>query len=148
MMKLNVILNRFVLPAVAAAFVISQPLMADDHGDSKMTPLKKSMKEANTALKVLRSMDKDDWATGAESARTAAAAMLEGMAYLPALVNEMPGGKEKDVAIADYRRLMGVSYASICQLEVAYLEEDQALVDEAMTAIKNVKKEGHKKYED
>jgi hypothetical protein len=33
-------------------------------------------------------------------------------------------------------------------LESAFLEEDEDAVDEAMSLIKSLKKEGHKKYED
>ncbi len=64
------------------------------------------------------------------------------------MVEEMKDGKEKTKAIADYRRLMGLSYAALCELELAYLEEDQAKVDAVMKKVKAGKKEGHKKYED
>ena len=51
-------------------------------------------------------------------------------------------------AIADYRRMMGLSYADLCELELAYLDQDADKVDEVMTKIKAGKKEGHKKYSD
>jgi predicted negative regulator of RcsB-dependent stress response len=60
----------------------------------------------------------------------------------------MPDGKEKTKAIADYRRMMGLSYANLSELELAYLEEDEEKVDEAMKKVKAGKKEGHKKYSD
>ena len=70
------------------------------------------------------------------------------MSYIPKLVNEMPDSKEKTVAIADFRRIMGMSYAALCELELAYIAEDQVKVDAAMKKVKGTKKEGHKKYED
>lgn len=112
------------------------------------TPLASSMDKTSAALKRLRKMDKSDWATGAEASRQAAAGILEGMSYIPKLVNEMPDSKEKTVAIADFRRIMGMSYAALCELELAYIAEDQVKVDAAMKKVKGTKKEGHKKYED
>lgn len=116
--------------------------------DEEETPLQKSMNEANKELKLLRKMEVGDWKAGAEAARSAAAGFLKGFEHLPILINEMPDGKEKTVAIADYRRLMGLAYASICELELAYLAEDQAMVDAAQVKIKASKKEGHQKYEE
>lgn len=120
--------------------------MADD--DENDTPLGKSMEQASDALKSLRKIDKNDWAAGAKAARTAADGLRKGMEFIPALVKDMKDGKEKTKAIADYRRLMGRAYADLCELEIAYLEEDQAKVDAAMKKVKAGKKEGHKKYED
>ena len=144
-MKIQSILNRFALPVlIVSSSLVSSSLTAEE----EKTPLYKSMKEANSALKSLRKIEIGDWKAGVAASREAAAGILKGFAYLPALVNDMPEGKAKDVAIADYRRLMGISYASICQLELAYLAEDQALVDEAAAKVKEIKKEGHKKYEE
>ncbi len=143
-MNLNSVINKVVLAVV----IMSSALTVSVSAEEEKTPLYESMKEANTALKMLRKIDPSDWSAGAAAAREAAAGILKGFAYIPALVSEMPEGKEKTVAIADYRRLMGLSYASICQLELAYLAEDQALVEAAQANVKEVKKEGHKKYED
>ena len=119
--------------------------MADDDDD---TPLAKAMSQTSDALKSLRKMDKSDWTGAAKAARTAADGCRKGMEFIPVLVEEMKDGKEKTKAIADYRRLMGLSYAALCELELAYLDEDQAKVDAVMTKVKAGKKEGHKKYED
>jgi len=138
--------QRIVFGIMTVSFALSSPLFAA--GEEKDTPLAKAMDESGKALKSLRKIEKNDWAAGAKAARTAAEGCRKGMAYIPALVKEMPDGKEKTKAIADYRRLMGVSYASLCALELAYLSEDQTKVDAAMKDVKAVKKEGHKKYED
>jgi len=145
-MKHNTLLNRIVQSVIAASFSFSLPVMAD--GDEKDTPLAEAMGESAKALKSLRKIDKNDWTAAAKAARTAADGCRKGMAYIPALVKEMPEGKEKIKAIADYKRLMGLSYSALCELELAYLDEDQAKVDAAMSKVKAGKKEGHKKYED
>ena len=112
------------------------------------TPLTKAMEESSKALKLLRKMDRSDWAGGAKACRVAAEGCRKGMAYIPALIKDMRDGKEKTKAIADYKRLMGLSYAALCELELAYLDEDQTKVDAALKKVKAGKKDGHKKYSD
>lgn len=127
----------------------SVALVAQVHADSdEDTPLTKTMTESSKALKSLRKIDKDDWAGGAEAARVAAEGLRKGMEFIPVLIEEMADGKDKVKAIADYRRMMGLSYAYLCELEIAYLEEDAEKVDAAMSKVKAGKKEGHKKYSD
>ena len=145
-MKKNLFLKQLILPVFTASLVLCQPTMAADDDDD--TPLAKAMSQTSDALKSLRKMDKNDWAGAAKAARTAADGSRKGMEFIPALVAEMKDGKEKTKAIADYRRLMGLSYAALCELELAYLDEDQAKVDAVMKKVKAGKKEGHKKYED
>ncbi|MBT8044750.1 MAG: hypothetical protein KJO79_07355 [Verrucomicrobiae bacterium] len=143
-MKINNVFTRLLVPAAVMGLALCSPVSADDDD----TPLGKSMHQASKALKSLRKIEKNDWDAGAKAARSAADGIRKGMAYIPALVEEMPDGMEKTKAIADYRRLMGLSYAALCELELAYLEKDQAKVDAAMKNVKAGKKEGHKKYED
>ncbi|MFK7909300.1 MAG: hypothetical protein AB8F34_01725 [Akkermansiaceae bacterium] len=118
--------------------------MADDDD----TPLAKSMSQASKALKALRKLPKDDWAGGAKAARTAADGIRQGMEFTPAMLKDMKDGLEKEKALADYRRLMGLNYAALCELELAYLEQDPAKIEAATKSWKALKKEGHKKYED
>jgi len=145
-MKKNTIFNRLIFPVFAASLVFCQSAMADDDDDD--TPLAKAMEQSSDALKSLRKMDKSDWAGAAKAVRTAADGCRKGMEFVPVLVEEMKDGKEKTKAIADYRRMMGLCYAALCELELAYLDEDQAKVDAASKKVKAGKKEGHKKYED
>lgn len=121
------------------------PVQADSVDD---TPLAKTMEEASEAIKSLRKIDKNDWNSGADLARKAADGIRKGMEFIPWLIEEMPDGLEKTKAIADYRRMMGLSYADLCELELAYLDQDADKVDEVMTRVKAGKKEGHKKYSD
>lgn len=138
--------KMLLLAALSVLIGLFQPVMADD--DEKKTPLAEAMEQTSDALKSLRKIDRADWAAGAAAARKAAEGAREGMAYVPVLIEEMEEGKEKAVALADFRRLMGLSYAALCELELAYLEKDQAKVEAAIKKIKAGKKEGHKKYED
>lgn len=147
-MKLHSIFSRCIIPLVMASSLLVLPVVAQDEAEEQESPLYESMDEANKALKSLRKIEEGDWAAGASAARAAAAGILKGVIHIPVLVTEMPEGKEKEVALADYRRLMGLSYASLCELELAYLSEDQAVVDEVRAKVKEIKKEGHKKYED
>ncbi len=143
-MKSNSLFRLLIVPVISAGVVFSQPVHADDDD----TPLAKSMTEASDALKALRKMPKDDWAGGAEKARAAAEGIRKGMEFIPAMLKDMKDGVEKDKALADYRRLMGLNYAALCELELAYLEKDAAKIEAATTSWKALKKEGHKKYED
>ena len=145
-MKKNTVFTRLILSALTMGFVICQPVWADDDEDE--TPLAESMEQASDALKSLRKMDKDDWTAGAKAARTAADGIRKGMAFIPVLIEGMKDGKEKTKAIADFRRMMGLSYANLCELELAYLDEDQEKIDVVLKKVKAGKKEGHKAYSD
>ena len=143
---------NFVTPLLrllSVGSLCSAVLIAQVHADSdEDTPLTKTMTESSKALKSLRKIDRDDWAGGAEAARAAADGLRKGMEFIPVLIKDMAEGKDKAKALADYRRMMGLSYAYLCELEIAYLEEDAEKVDAAMTKVKAGKKEGHKKYSD
>lgn len=118
---------------------------APAHADDE-TPLSKEMDELSSTLKSLRKAE--GWEAKAEIARKAQEYCLAGLKYLPRQFKEMPEGKEKAKATADYKRLTADAYSAICQLEIAFLNEDEDAVDEALSLIKEVKKSGHKKYDD
>ncbi len=143
-MKLNTLFQMLIVPVISAGFLFTQPVKADDDD----TQLAKTMKEASVALKALRKLPKDDWAGGVQKSRAAAEGIRKGMAFIPVMLKDMRDGVDKDKALADYRRLMGLNYAALCELELAYLEKDAAKVLAASKSWKALKKEGHKKYED
>jgi len=152
MMKLSCSLSymnirkvRLFLGAIALGFVGTASAIAEDEND---TPMAKEMKEISANLKNLRRIDKGDYAAGAAAVRKAHEATLRSMAYSPALVKDMPEGEEKTVALADSRRIMGLTYAALCELEIAYLKKDDELIAELSRKWKDHKKEGHKKYTD
>ncbi|MFD2159422.1 hypothetical protein ACFSW8_10965 [Rubritalea tangerina] len=135
-------IRPFSVVAVTAMVCLGSVRAEDD------TKMATEMKVVSKQLKALRTIPKDDYAAGAEAVRKAHEALLAAMQYIPVMVEEMPDGEEKAKAIADSRRVMGLSYASLCALELAYLEKDPAKIEAAMSKVKEVKKEGHKKYTD
>ena len=142
---MNIRKVRLFLGAVALGFLGTASAIAADEED---TPMTKEMKEISTSLKNLRRLDKADYAAGAAAVRKAHEATLRSMAYSPSLVKDMPEGPEKEVALADSRRLMGLTYASLCELEIAYLKKDDELIAKLSKEWKSLKKEGHKAYTD
>jgi len=123
-------------------------LVAGLQAEEEDTKMAQNMETVSKELKSLRKLPKDDFAAAAEAARKAHVALLSAMQYTAVMVEEMPAGVEKSKALADSRRLLGLSYAALCELEIAYLEKDPAKVAAAMTKVKGTKKEGHKKYTD
>lgn len=145
--KVIVSMKKQVLSLVMASMVAGvSPLFAD--GDHKHTEMGEEMETVSKSLKSLRKIAKDDYAAGAAAVQKAHVALLKSMSYTAAMVKEMPEGPEKAIALADSRRLLGLSYAALCELEVAYLKKDEALIKAAMDKVKASKKEGHKKYTD
>ncbi len=142
---MNIKKVRLFLGALALGFIGTASAIAADEED---TPMTKEMKEISSSLKSLRKIDKSDYAAGAAAVRKAHEATLRSMAYSPALVKEMADGAEKEIALADSRRLMGLTYAALCELEVAYLKKDDKLIGELAQKWKDLKKEGHKAYTD
>lgn len=112
------------------------------------TEMGKAMGESSKALKSLRTLPRDDFEAAAVAVRKSHEALLRSMVHTPALITEMPEGEEKQKALADARRLLGLSYAALCELEIAYLDKDEEKVKAVMSRIKQLKKEGHKKYTD
>ena len=55
---------------------------------------------------------------------------------------------EKKKATADYKRLIGLTYVGLCELEMAFLAEDEDKADAAIDNLKELKKEGHRAYID
>jgi len=136
---------KIFLGAIAFGFLGCASAIADE--DDK-TPMAKEMKTVSDSLKSLRKIDKTDYTGGAKAVREAHAALLRSMAYVPTLVKDMPEGDEKTIAIADSSRLMGLTYAILCEMEIAYIKKDDKLIGELAAKWKDLKKEGHKKYED
>jgi len=139
---------KIFLGAIAFGFLGCASAIADEEDDKEKTPMAKEMKTVSEKLKSLRKIDKADYAAGAKAVREAHAALLRSMAFVPALVKDMPEGEEKSIAIADAGRLLGLNYAVLCELEIAYIKKDDKLIGDLAKKWKELKKEGHKKYED
>ena len=125
-----------------AGLLVSGSLHADE------TEMEKGMGEVSDSLKQLRKIDKGDHAAAAALVRKAHIALSKTMLYVPIVVKEMKDGVEKDKALADSRMILGQSYVALCELELAYLEGDDAKIKAAADKVKATKKDGHKKYTD
>ena len=131
--------NLFYLLFVGS-FLASGVTFADDE-----TPLAEEMSEASGFLKLLR-RSKGDYPKCLELVRNAQKALLGCFAYSPALLEEMPEGKEKAMAMAKYKKTLAASYQTLCDLEVAYLSEDIDKIDDATDAVKQSRKSGHQEF--
>lgn len=109
------------------------------------TPLAEKMDEVSVSLKLLRRA-KDDYAKCLGLVHQAQAQLLECFAYVPAMIEKMPEGKEKQTAIANYKKTLAESYITLCGLEVAYLSEDQDKIDDAADLVKASRKDGHQEF--
>lgn len=139
---------KIFLGALAFGYLGCASAIAAEKDDKDQTPMGKEMQTVSDKLKELRKMDKTDYAGGAKKVQDAHAALLRSMAYIPTLVKDMPDGDKKTLAIADARRLSGLTYSILCELEIAYLKKDDKLIGELAKKWKKLKKEGHKKYTD
>ena len=124
--------------AAILGLVPTLPLTAED------TPLSEQMEIVSKSMKLLRraetTVDK------VALVQKAQAATLEGLKYLPASFEQI---KDKDAlakATADYKRLTGLTYVGLCELEMAFLGGDEDEIDDAVDQLKELKKEGHKAY--
>jgi len=130
-------LRLFTLAAFAGVGAIT-PIYADD------TPLAEEMDELSGSLKGLRKAE--TYADKVKLVQAAQGHTINSLKYLPAIFKDISDAKEKALATADYKRLIGLSYAALCELEEAYLKEDDEKAKELLKNLKKLKKEAHKKY--
>jgi len=117
------------------------PVFADDE-----TPLGKEMETISGSLKKLRKAETTEEKVALVHA--AQSATVKGLAYLPIIFKDIKDEEEKKKATADYKKMTGELYVKLCELEMAYLDGDEAKADEIKTQLKDLKKEGHRKYTD
>lgn len=133
---------------VAAAGMLGFAPVAQAQEEEEESPLMLAMEEISGSLKSLRRLKRDPerWTKSAEEIRKGADWVIKAMAYVPAEIEAMPDGPEKIKAKADARRLMGLTLAAFCELELAHLAEDEAKVDEIIEKLSDLKEESHEKY--
>ena len=136
-MKPNFSIKSFAI-ATMMGFGVIAPSFADD------TPLAKEMETVSDSLKGLRKAETTE--DKVALAQAAQAATLKSLEYLPMIFKDVNDAKEKAKSTADYKRLVGTTYATLCELEIAFMEGDDAKADEILDKLKDLKKEGHKKY--
>lgn len=147
-MKKESLQKLFALVA-AAGILGSVPVQADHHEKGKgPANLEEAMDEMSGALKSLRRLkrDPDKWNKSAAKVAEGAKACIAAMSMVPKQVAQMPAGPAKTKALADVRRLMGLTLAGYAELELAFLAKDQEKVDAAMEKLKELKATGHEAY--
>ncbi len=108
------------------------------------TPLGEQMAAMNDAYKAIR-REKDP-AKGAALAREAQDAMIKAVTETPELVKAMPEGDDKTKAVAGYRKMMGSLISTLAEMELAFLNNDLAKVEEIVQQMRDMKKEGHDQF--
>ena len=138
-MKFNLSIKALAITSVLGLGMIA-PVHADD------TPLAEEMDVLSSSLKKLRKAE-----TAAEKVDLVHAAQkstIKSVRYCPMVFKDIKDEKEKAKATADYKRLIGLTYAKLCELEMAYLAGDEEKADEIKGELKDLKKDGHEKYTD
>lgn len=110
------------------------------------TPLARHMEAFNDVYKAFRK--ERDPAKGAALAREAQKAVLKALSETPELVADMPDGPDKAKAAAEYRKMMGRVFVSLCEVEEAYLAGKTEEVARITATLKDMKKSGHDKFMD
>ena len=72
--------------------------------------------------------------------------VISAMRMIPREIQDLPDGPAKLKALADSRRLMGLTLAGYGRLELAFLAESEEQVEEALDFLKEIKAESHEKY--
>lgn len=112
--------------------------------EEEHTPLEEQMEVMNDAFKAFRK--ETDPVKGATLAREAQTAALKSAAEVPAMLKEMPEGPEKAKALAEYRKMIGKLYVTLCEVEEAFLNGKIDEVVKIVEVLKESKKAGHKKF--
>jgi hypothetical protein len=138
-MKLN-----FSIKSLAIAFVMGFGIITPSFADEDETPLAQEMDTVSGSLKGLRKAETT--ADKVALVQAAQKASLKSLEYLPAIFKDIKDAKELAKGTADYKRLVALGYVALCELELAFIAEDEAKADEIMGKLKDLKKEGHKAY--
>lgn len=145
----NESLHKLFALVAAAGLLGSVPLQADHHEKGKgPADLEEAMDEMSGALKSLRRLkrDPDKWNKSAAAVAAGSKACIAAMSMVPEEVKKMPDGPAKMKALADVRRLMGLTLAGYAELELAFLAKDQEKADAIMDKLKDLKSTAHEAY--
>lgn len=112
--------------------------------EEEETPLGKQMEAMNDAFKGFRR--ETDAVKGAAQAREAQQAALKSAMEIPAMLKAMPEGPEKAKALAEYRKMIGKLFVTLCEVEEAFLNGKIDEVAKIVETLKESKKAGHDKF--
>jgi soluble cytochrome b562 len=127
---------------LGCAMCLMGPVFAADDDDH--TPLGKQMEIFNDAYKAFRK--ETDPVKGAEQVREAQQAVLKGMGELPSMLTKMPDGRDKQMAAARFRKMMGHLFVTLSEVEEAFLAGKTDEVARLVETLKEMKKAGHDKF--
>ncbi len=125
--------------------LLSFNCLADEHHKDE-TQLAIHMDELSSHIKSLRKFDDTDWSGKAGAVLKAQEELLKCFPLVPSMVEKMEDGTEKAELLAEYKKLLAKNYAKLCDLELALYSEDEGLVDDVLSELKSIKKEGHTQY--
>lgn len=108
------------------------------------TKLEEQMEALDDAFKGFRR--ETDAVKGAAAARESQMAALKSAAEVPITLKAMPEGPEKAKALAEYRKMMGKLFVTLCEVEEAFLNGKMDEVAKIVDVIKEMKKTGHDKF--
>ena len=126
------------------ALIISCSYMLTAVQADEETPLGETMGDMNVYFKKMRKTD--DAKEGVELARKAQATCLKSLEYIPAMTEKVDNAEQKAKDIADYNRLVGLTYVGFCRIEMAFLNSDLEEAADIIDELRKLKKEGHEKY--
>jgi len=112
--------------------------------EKEKTALGKQMESMNDAFKAFRK--ETDPVKGATQAREAQQAALKAAMEVPETLKDMAEGPEKAKAMAEYHKMIGKLYVTLCEVEEAFLNGKIDEVAKIVTAMKDMKKAGHDKF--
>lgn len=112
--------------------------------EKEHTELGKHMEAMNDAFKAFRK--ETDPVKGAAHAREAQSEALKAAVEIPAVIKDMPEGTEKVKALAEYRKMIGKLFVSLCEVEEAFLNGKIEDVATLVNGLKEEKKAGHEKF--
>jgi|GEM_PF-4017739 len=123
------------------AFVLASAFAVPLHaGQEEMVDTMEAIDDAYKALKTAKGPE------AVKLAREAQANTLKALAVTPDMAGKMPEGVAKDLALADFRRLLGLVYLKFVELEKAHLEGKPEAAEALRVALKELRKEGHRKH--
>jgi hypothetical protein len=130
-------MKRLGLAAILLAAAFAAPLHAEQE---EMVDTMEAIDEAYKALKAAKGPE------AVKLAREAQANTLKALAITPDMAGKMPEGVAKDLALADFRRLLALVYLKFVELEKAHLEGKPEAAEAIRVALKELRKEGHSKH--
>jgi hypothetical protein len=130
-------MKRFGLFAVLLAAAFAAPTHA---GQEEMVDTMEAIDELYKELKTAKGP------AAVKLARDAQANTLKALAITPEMAGKMPEGVAKDLALADFRRLLGMVYLKFVELEKAHLEGKPEAAEAVRLTLKELRKEGHSKH--